>query len=30
MKEWLAVDLERHSRWEALSREALEFVRAKR
>jgi hypothetical protein len=29
MKEWLAVDLQRHSRWEALTREALEFVRAR-
>jgi len=29
MKEWLAVDPERGSEWEALSREALEFVRAK-
>jgi hypothetical protein len=29
MKEWLAIDPERHSRWEALSREALDFVRAR-
>ncbi len=29
MKEWLAIDADRHLQWEALSREALEFVRAK-
>ena|GEM_PF-222761 len=29
MKEWLAVGPEDHSRWEALSREALAFVRAR-
>jgi hypothetical protein len=29
MKEWLAVGAEGHGRWEALSREALDFVRAK-
>jgi hypothetical protein len=29
MKEWLAVDTERHGRWGALSREALVFVRTK-
>jgi hypothetical protein len=27
MKEWLAVDTVNHRAWEALSREALEFVR---
>jgi hypothetical protein len=30
MKEWVAVDPRRHTRWEDLSREALEFARAKR
>jgi hypothetical protein len=30
MKEWLAVEPDRYSEWEALSREALEFVGAKR
>ena len=30
MKEWLAVDPAKHDLWEALSREALEFVRAQR
>ena len=29
MREWLAVDLDRYSRWEVLSREALAFVGAR-
>jgi hypothetical protein len=30
MKEWLAVDQDRYSQWEVLSREALEFVSTRR